>query len=122
MPRPFSSAVAVLIAGCPAFALGALLAMPFAPVATADPNPGLLLERAITLKGVSGRIDHMAIDVGRNRLFVAELGNNTLDVIDVHGGRSLHRIAGLREPQGVAYLRQADLVAVANGRDGSVRL
>src|SRR5262249_4820285 len=34
----------------------------------------------IPLGDVVGRIDHMAIDLGRQRLFVAELGNNSVSI------------------------------------------
>jgi len=88
-------------------------------IASAEP---LVLQRTIALKGVSGRIDHMAIDAGRKRLFVAELGNATLDVIDLEGGQVIHRISGLKEPQGVGHAPTSDILAVANGGDGSVRL
>jgi hypothetical protein len=40
----------------------------------AESAPPLVLERTIPLTGVSGRIDHMAVDLGRKRLLVAELG------------------------------------------------
>ena len=63
----------------------------------------------------------MAIDLERRRLAVAELGNNTVDLIDLDAGRVIHRISDLREPQGVAYVRSADLFAVASGGDGSVQ-
>src|SRR3954454_4536814 len=82
----------------------------------------LVLERTIPLANVSGRIDHMAVDLRRGRLFVAELGNNTVDVVDIAAGRPIHRIEGLREPQGIGYSPTADTVAVANAGDGSVRL
>jgi len=35
----------------------------------------LVLEAKIALGEVSGRIDHLSIDLKRQRLFVAELGN-----------------------------------------------
>ena len=38
-------------------------------------SPPLILEAKIPLGEVSGRIDHLGIDVKRQRLFVAELGN-----------------------------------------------
>jgi DNA-binding beta-propeller fold protein YncE len=88
----------------------------------ADPTPPLILERSVPLAGVSGRIDHMAIDLGRKRLFVAELGNGTVDVIDLASGKAVHRLSGLREPQGIGYAPKADVIAVANAGDGSVRL
>jgi hypothetical protein len=46
----------------------------------AESHIPLVLERTIVLKNISGRIDHMAIDPARKRLFVAELGNGTLAV------------------------------------------
>jgi DNA-binding beta-propeller fold protein YncE len=84
-------------------------------------EPALVVESRIALPGVTGRIDHMAVDLGRKRLFIAEIGNGSLDVVDLRGGRQIQRITGLAEPQGVGYAPKADLVAVANGGDGSVR-
>ena len=43
----------------------------------------LQLEAKIPLGDVRGRIDHMAIDPARQRLFVAELGNDTVAVVDL---------------------------------------
>jgi hypothetical protein len=82
----------------------------------------LVLEAKIPLGEVSGRIDHLSIDTKRRRLFVAELGNNSLGVVDLAVGKVLRRIAGLREPQGVAYAPFADSIYVANAGDGSVRV
>lgn len=84
------------------------------------PQP-LTLELSIPLPDTSGRIDHMAIDLTRQRLFVAELGNGTVDVVDLRERKAIHRVAGLDEPQGVAYVPGADVVAVASGGDGTVR-
>jgi len=82
----------------------------------------LVLERTIPLDGVEGRIDHMAVDLARKRLFVAEFGNDTVDAVDLDTGKVAHRLAGLDEPQGLAYLPGSDLLVVANGGDGSVRM
>lgn len=90
------------------------------PRAAGAGAPPLLLERAIPLPHVAGRIDHMAVDLARKRLIVAELGNGSVDVVDLTSGKSLHRFDGLREPQGVAYLSRPDLILVANGGDGTV--
>ena len=78
------------------------------------------VEARIPLGTVRGRIDHLAVDVARKRVFLAELGNNTLGVVDLSAGAVMHRIEGLREPQGVAYLAGADILLVANGGDGTV--
>ena len=83
-------------------------------------SPPLILEAKIPLGQVSGRIDHLGIDLERKRLLVAELGNNSLGVVDLAAGRVLRRITGLSEPQGVAYVPFADNVFVANAGDGSV--
>jgi hypothetical protein len=84
-------------------------------------SPPLVLERTIPLPGVSGRIDHLALDAQHRRLFVAELGNGTVEALDLARGRSLGRIAGLKEPQGVGYLPARDELAVASGGDGMLR-
>ena len=91
-------------------------------VKSAETGRPLVLERTINLDGVAGRIDHMAIDLGRKRLLVAELGNDSVDLIDLVSGKAIHRITGLRQPQGIAYLPQPDLILVASAGDGSVRL
>jgi YVTN family beta-propeller protein len=81
----------------------------------------LQLEAKIPLGDVRGRIDHMAVDLKRLRLFVAELGNDSVGVVDVAGRSVLRTITGLREPQGVGYEPTTDTLFVANARDGSVQ-
>jgi len=105
------------------FGIAALAILPAltGEAAEAATPPLLVQEASIPLPGTGGRIDHMAIDLARKHLFVAELGNGTLDVVDLAGGKVVHRITGLKEPQGVAYEPKSDLLAVANGGDGSVR-
>src|SRR5258708_17594229 len=105
-------------------AIGAAMLMPGASRLGAqpvEPQP-LSLETKIPLGEVRGRIDHMAIDPVRNRLFVAELGNDSVGVVDLAAGKVVYRIAELKEPQGVAYEPSADALYVANAGDGSVRL
>ena len=82
----------------------------------------LQLESKIPLGNVRGRIDHMAVDVKRQRLFVAELGNDALGVVDLAQRRLIRTIAGLKEPQGVGYEPSTNTLYVANAGDGSVRL
>lgn len=92
-----------------------------APIAASAAEPGLVLERTIGLGSVKGRIDHLAVDPGRKRLFVAELGNGTVAVVDLERGEVVKSVAGLREPQGVAYVSGPDLFYVASAGDGSLR-
>jgi DNA-binding beta-propeller fold protein YncE len=84
--------------------------------------PALQLEAKIALGDVRGRIDHMAIDVQRHRLFVAALGNDRLAVVDLQAQRLDRLIGKLPEPQGVGYDPATDMLYVANAGDGSVRL
>ena len=106
--------------GCLATCLTGLIALVSLPSHAADPP--LVLERTIALHDVRGRIDHMAVDLPRKRLLVAELGNDSVDVIDLAAGVVAHRITGLHEPQGVGYAESADVILIANAKDGSVRL
>ncbi|MFL6571245.1 MAG: hypothetical protein ACJ8G4_05790, partial [Burkholderiales bacterium] len=54
----------------------------------------------IPMPGVKGRIDHLAIDLKRHRLFVAALGNNTVEVLDLERSRHEKSLPGFGEPQG----------------------
>jgi DNA-binding beta-propeller fold protein YncE len=81
----------------------------------------LKLESTIPLPDVQGRIDHLAIDLKGQRLFVAALGNKSVEVIDLRTSARVHTIPNLAEPQGIAYVSSSNLVFVANGKDGSVR-
>lgn len=105
--------------------LASLLALAPLGACSAQPASGgpalLQLDQTIPLAGVVGRIDHLAYDARRGRLFVAELGNGSVEGIDLATGRSVGRIGGLKEPQGLAFLPERDELAVASGGDGSVR-
>jgi DNA-binding beta-propeller fold protein YncE len=82
----------------------------------------LPLIQTIPLPGVEGRIDHLTVDVRGQRLFVAALGNDTVEVIDLQQGKRTRSLAGFKEPQGLAYLAERNVLAVANGGDGLVTL
>jgi DNA-binding beta-propeller fold protein YncE len=92
----------------------------FAAPLSAAPQPQPLADvQVIPLPRVAHRIDHFAVDPARKRLFVAALGNGTLEVLDVGAGTRITSVGGLKEPQGVAYLAQQHRVVVAM-RGGSV--
>jgi hypothetical protein len=92
------------------------------PLAQTDESLPMQVEAKIPLGNVMGRIDHMAVDLGRQRLFVAELGNDSVGIVDLKERKLLHRIAELKEPQGVGYVQATDTLYVSNAGDGSVRL
>src|SRR3989442_5996960 len=78
--------------------------------------------QTIPLSGVKGRIDHMAVDVQAKRLFVAALGNDTVEVLDLRAGKRVHTISGLKEPQGIRYVPELDRIFVASGGDGTCKI
>jgi DNA-binding beta-propeller fold protein YncE len=75
--------------------------------------------QTIALPNVEGRIDHLAVDLQSQRLFLAALGNNTLEVIDLKAGKVVHSVKGLHKPQGVAFIPNSKAVYVAGGDDGN---
>lgn len=82
----------------------------------------LELVQTIPLPDVRGRIDHLDIDLDGERLFVAALGNDSVEVIDLRSGQRRARLHQVQEPQGVAYLPQSKQLLVASGRSGRVGL
>jgi len=93
----------------------ALLLLGVAFPAHAEPVAALRPVQTIALPGVEKRIDHMAVDPRGQRLFVAALGNGSLEVIDLAVGKRVKSVPGLKEPQGVAYLPDLKRVIVATG-------
>lgn len=78
----------------------------------------LRLVQTIPLASVEDRIDHMAVDVKGQRLFIAALGNNTVEVLDLRAGKRIRTITGLHEPQGIGFVPELDRIFVANARSG----
>ncbi|HJX24761.1 MAG TPA: hypothetical protein VJ252_01285, partial [Chthoniobacterales bacterium] len=92
---------------------------PFADLEMAAVIPATLrLAQTIPLPSVEGRIDHFAIDVPGQRLFVCALGNNTVEVIDLRKAKRIHSITSLGAPQGVAYVPDRNQLYVANDKGG----
>lgn len=91
-------------------------------VAHGQPEPPLRLEKTIALPNVQGRIDHLAVDLAGSRLFLAALGNNTVEVIDIRDGKHIRSIKGFQEPQGLIYFPKAQRLIVTNGGDGSCKV
>src|SRR5690348_2116471 len=83
-------------------------------------GPPLELATTIELPGVKGRIDHFAADLAGHRLFVAALGNDTVEVLDTLHNRHAQSVRGFGEPQGVAYLARENRLYVANGSSNRV--
>ena len=78
--------------------------------------------QTIPLDGVEGRIDHFGLDAKRKRLFVAALGNDTVEVVDLAAGKVTSHITNLSKPQEIGFAPESNRLAVANDQDGSCRL
>ncbi|WP_263367339.1 YncE family protein [Edaphobacter bradus] len=103
-------------------ACGIALLMPAVGIASAQSPAPLRWEKTIPLPDVKGRIDHMAFDAEHQRLFVAALGNDSVEVVDVRSGKVVQAIGSLAEPQGVLYESRKGRLWIANGKDGTVRI
>src|SRR6516162_7572142 len=102
------------------FAAGILLPAAFA-YGQENQSP-LRLEKEIALAGVEGRIDHCSVDVPGKRIFIAALGNGTVEVVDLVKGERTTEIRGLKEPQGLYYDDATSRLYVANAGDGTLRV
>lgn len=83
--------------------------------ASAADSDALSLVQTIPLKGVAGKLDHLAVDKDGARLFVANKPNNTLDIVDLKSGKLIRQIPDQGKVSGVAYAADLDLIYVGNG-------
>lgn len=82
----------------------------------------LTLEKTIAFPGVKGRIDHLACNEKKGIVFIAALGNNTVEVADLNKGTQIKTITGFNEPQGIVFIPEFNQIFVSNGGDGSCRI
>ncbi len=108
----FPMTLMLLVAACSARAQ--------TPAPAKERGAGLRELAAIALPDVEGRIDHLALDAKRMRLYIAALENNSLEVVDLKKGERERQIRGLAEPQGVLYLPELDRLVVSNGESGKL--
>lgn len=101
--------------------LTALLGGAFQDSQAAD-APNLLVVARIEMRGVEGRLDHLALDSANRRLFVTATSSGTVEVVDLQSQKALHRIEGIREPQGIAFSAATGRLFVASGTDGAVQV
>ena len=81
-------------------------------------NNAPTLIASISLPGVAGRIDHLAVDNKTGVVYVAALGNNSVEVVDLKTKKVIHSIKELHEPQGIAFISANNSLFVANGDNG----
>jgi DNA-binding beta-propeller fold protein YncE len=93
----------------------------FSSLAAGQEQTALSLRGRIALPNVNGRLDHFAVDVKGQRLFVSALGNHTVEVLDGEGGKRLRTLPDLDEPQGLYFDPATNRLFVATG-DGNARI
>jgi hypothetical protein len=84
---------------------------------------GLLQQAAsIPMAGVHGRLGRLAVDAVSQRLYVAARDNDTVEVLDLKAGKRLRTIPVPGKPQGMLLLPKADVLFVACGGEGRVKM
>ncbi len=97
-----------------------LLLLACGPVShSQDPAPPHAQQGVIVLPNVHGRIDHLAVDPTHHRAFIAALGNNSVEVVDLKARKHIASITGIEEPQGIVFIPEDGSVLVSSGADGS---
>jgi hypothetical protein len=92
------------------------------PTAAQEKQQSLRLTQTIPLPGVEGRLDHMGVDLEKKRLFVAAVTNNTLEVVDLTGGKVIDSLAGFRDTQDALFLGGDFNKLYVSSLDGHVRV
>jgi WD40 repeat protein len=104
------------------FAWFLLLLLGFVARAQGQAAAPLKLLQTIPLPGVPGALDHMRIDVQRQRLFIPAEQHQTVEVVDLRAGKRIRTISDVLWPSTVAWHPQSDEIFVIDREDGSVKV
>lgn len=79
----------------------------------------LPLKRIATtpLPGFTGDFDHFAVDLKGNRLFLAAEDHKTVEVFDLHSGKSQQSITGFGQPHAIHFMPATNRLIVTDGDD-----
>jgi DNA-binding beta-propeller fold protein YncE len=81
-----------------------------------QPSAPLRLVQTLTMdSGVTGRFDHMAVDVQGGRLFLTAADHHTIEVFDLKSGTWMRSITGLGKPAGIVYVPESNRVLFSDG-------
>ena len=89
---------------------------------SAQDKQALKLVRTIPLPAVTGRLDHMGVDLEKKRLFVAAVSNSTLEVVDLIGGKPIKSLTGIKDAQDALFLGGDFNKLYVSSLDGHVRV
>ena len=90
--------------------------------AFAQEKQALKLVQTIPLPGVKGRLDHIGVDLEKKRLFVATVDNNTLEVVDLTGGRVIKSLTGFKDTQDALFVGGEYNKLYVSSLDGHLRV
>jgi DNA-binding beta-propeller fold protein YncE len=92
------------------------------PSARAQSGLPLKLVQTIPLPDAEGYLDHMAVDLKGQRLFLPVEQQKGIEVIDVRAGKVIHTITGFgKYPRKTVFLPDTDQIWVDDG-DGTVKV
>jgi DNA-binding beta-propeller fold protein YncE len=90
--------------------------LPIAPlIASLLSAQSMKLVRTTDLPGISGDLDHMALDAAGQRLFLAAEDNGTVRVIDLRTGKLERTLKGFNTPHSILYLPEKNELYIADG-------
>jgi hypothetical protein len=87
-----------------------------------EQSSALQLVQTIPLPGVKGRLDHMAVDLEKKRLFVAAVANGTIEVLDLDAGKLINSIPGIKDAQDALFLGGDFNKLYVSSLDGTLRI
>ena len=94
----------------------------FTAGAQAQTRAPLRLVQTIPLPNVEGYIDHLAVDIKGQRLFVPAEHKKSIEVVDLRAGKIIHSIDGFGgDPRKTVYLPQTNQLWVDDG-DGTCKV
>src|SRR5712691_1759042 len=89
----------------------------------AQGNAPLKLLHTTPLPGFKGDLDHSAVDLKGNRLFVTAEVHKTVEVFDLKTGERIHSITGFGTPHEILFRPDSNTLIVADGSpDSSAKL
>src|SRR5712692_7644652 len=83
--------------------LGAVAAVQAQP-----PAPLHLVQTLKMEKGVTGRFDHMAVDIQGGRLFLTAADHHSIQIFDLKNGKWIRSVTGLGKPAGIVYVPETN--------------
>jgi len=81
----------------------------------------LKLLDTVTMDEIEGPVQHLAVDIKGQRIFLAAASHNTVEVFGAQKLKRLSTISGLADPQDLVFLPASNRLLVSNGADGSLR-